>query len=342
MLRWDITTNDWVIFAPSRALRPDDFTNLAPVMESEKSLAADRKCPFCPGNEELTPPEISAVRDSSPRNAPGWKVRVVPNKYPALRIEENHRRAQKGLFRSMGGCGAHEVIVDSPEHHTPLALQPVDQIVLVLRTMQERYNDLMRDTRFQTIIIFKNHGSAAGTSLSHPHSQLIATPVTPRSIRNKLATAADYFDQTGECLYCAMLAEERQDGERILDENSHFTALLPYASHVPFEVWILPRLRQSSFRWTDPSLLRPLAEIVKSVLLKLHIALHDPHFNLTIHTAPRSDEDAEHFMWHIEILPRLTTTAGFELGSGMPINTVLPEEAADFLRKVEVHAASSS
>jgi UDPglucose--hexose-1-phosphate uridylyltransferase len=149
-----------------------------------------------------------------------------------------------------------------------------------------------------------------------------------------LATAAHYFDETGDCLYCAMLSQELEDGRRILDQNSHFVALLPYASHVPFEIWVLPRFRQSSFRWVDPSLLRPLAELLKAVLLKLHIALNNPDFNLTIHTAPRGDEDAEYFMWHIEILPRLTTTAGFELGSGMSINTVLPESAADFLRAV--------
>lgn len=283
----------------------------------------------------MTPLEITAVRDFGGRNSPNWKVRVIPNKFPALRIEEDHRRVQNGpLFRSMGGCGAHEVIIDSPEHDTPLANQSVDQITLLLRMLQDRYNDLMRDARFQTIVIFKNHGPKAGTSLAHPHCQLIATPVTPKTMRYKLATAAHYFDETGDCLYCAMLSKELEDGRRILEENSHFVALLPYASHVPFEIWILPRFRQSSFRWVDPSLLRPLAELLKSVLLKLHASLDNPDFNLTINTAPRGDEDAEYFMWHIEILPRLTTTAGFELGSGMSINTVIPEEAAEFLRTI--------
>jgi UDPglucose--hexose-1-phosphate uridylyltransferase len=338
MLRWDMSTNDWVIFAPSRVLRPHEVQGRQSFAEGARSTSqTDQTCPFCPGNEALTPTEIAAVRDGGPRNAPHWKVRVIPNKFPALRIEEDHRRTQNGpLFRSMGGCGAHEVIVDSPNHNLVLALQPVDQIVLILRTLQERYNDLMRDARFQTIVIFKNHGPNAGTSLVHPHCQLIATPVTPRTIRYKLATAAQYFDETGDCLYCSMLASELEAGKRILDQNAQFVALLPYASHVPYEVMVLPRFRQSSFRWLDPSLLRPLAEILKSVLLRLHIGLNNPDFNLTINTAPRGDEDAQYFMWHIAILPRLTTTAGFELGSGMSINTVLPESAAEYLRCVDL------
>jgi UDPglucose--hexose-1-phosphate uridylyltransferase len=331
MLRYDVTTNDWVVFAPSRALRPDDFKQ-AP--KGDRAPSASKTCPFCPGNESLTPPEIAAVRDPG-----GWKVRVVPNKFPALRIEEDHRRFHNGgLFRHMGACGAHEVIIDSPEHHLPLALQPVEQITLILRTMHERYNDLMRDARFQTIVIFKNHGVGAGTSLAHPHNQLIATPVTPRTIREKLAIAAQYFDQTGECLYCTLLGEELHDGSRVLAENNQYAAVLPYASHVPFETWLLPKHRQSSFHWVDPSQLRPLAELLKTVLLKLYVGLGDPDFNLTINTAPRGEEDSEFFLWHIEIVPRLTTPAGFELGSGMSINTVLPEEAADFLKNVDVDA----
>ena len=173
----------------------------------------------------------------------------------------------------MGGCGAHEVIIDSPDHNASLALLSVEQIVLILRTLRDRYNDLMRDPRFQTIVIFKNHGPAAGTSLAHPHCQLVATPVTPRTLRQKLAIAEQYFDEMGECLYCAMLAQELADGKRVLAQNDHYVAVLPYASHVPFETWLLPRHRQSSFRWTDPSLLRPLAEILKLVLLKLHVGL---------------------------------------------------------------------
>jgi UDPglucose--hexose-1-phosphate uridylyltransferase len=236
----------------------------------------------------------------------------------------------------MGGCGAHEVIIDSPDHCLPLALQSEEQICLLLHVLQDRYNDLMRDVRFQTIVIFKNHGLAAGTSLAHPHCQLIATPVAPRMIRQKLSIATRYFDETGECLYCTLLNEELAVKKRILVENDHHVAVLPYASHVPFEIWIVPKRRQSSFRWVDPALLRPLAHLLKDVLLRLHFGLGDPDFNLTINTAPRGEEDSEYFVWHVQILPRLTTPAGFELGSGMSINTVLPEDAARFLREVEI------
>jgi UDPglucose--hexose-1-phosphate uridylyltransferase len=265
----------------------------------------------------------------------------MPNKYPALRIEEDYHRGESGrLFRYMGGCGAHEVIVDSPAHHLSLAQQPVEQVKALLGALQQRYIDLMRDTRFQTIIIFKNHGPQAGTSLTHPHCQLIATSVVPHMLRHKLAVAAQYFDTTGECVYRALMEEELAARERIVTANEHFVALIPYAAGVPFETWILPRRRQSSFRWLDPSLLHPLAEILKNVLGQLFVALGDPDFNLTIDTVPRGEEQGEYFLWHIQIHPRLTQPAGFELGSGMSINPVLPEEAAALLRETQTNSLS--
>ncbi|MBI3463541.1 MAG: galactose-1-phosphate uridylyltransferase [Planctomycetes bacterium] len=334
ILRYDLTSNDWVIFAPSRARRPQEFKR--PAGLANAPLAADSSCPFCPGNERLTTPEIFALRGNTAPNTPGWRVRVIPNKFPALRIEEDLRRLEDGpLFRYMGGCGAHEVIIESPDHGTVLAQQPVEQIEFVFRTLQVRFNDLMRDIRFQTIILFKNHGEAAGTSLQHPHFQLIATPVVPQQLRIKHRIATEYFDQTGRCLYCVLLAEELACGKRVLAENDHYAAFLPYASHVPFETWILPKLHQPSFGLVDAGLLRPLAEILKRVLQRLHVGLENPDFNLTINSVPRGDEDKEYFLWHVEILPRLTTPAGFELGSGMSINTVLPEDAAEYLRSVE-------
>ena len=335
MLRFDVTTNDWVIFAPRRSLRPTDFqatTRPAPVETTNP-------CPFCVGNEQLTPPEVFAIRDSGGPNTPGWKVRVTPNKFPALRIEEDYHRGEEGrLFRHMGGCGAHEVIIESPSHNVALAQQPVEQVRLILWTLQQRYIDLLRDPRFQTIVIFKNHGEQAGTSLSHPHCQLIAASVVPHMLRHKLSVAAQYFDRTGECVYCAMIEDELAAKVRLVAANEHFVALAPYASQVPFETWILPRRRQSSFRWLDPSLLRPLAEILKDVLGRLHVGLHDPDFNMTIDTVPRGEEQGEYFLWHIQILPRLTQRAGFEMGSGMSINPVLPEEAAALLREAKVES----
>jgi UDPglucose--hexose-1-phosphate uridylyltransferase len=334
-LRHDLTTNDWVIFAPERALPPHEWKQAAET--SAASVPSAESCPFCPGNERMTGPEIYALRGGTAPNTPGWRMRVIPSKFPALRIEEETRRQEEGpMFRHMGGCGAHEVIIESPDHDRFLAQQPVEQVEFVLRTLQVRFNDLLRDLRFQTIVIFKNHGEHAGTSLRHPHCQLIATPVVPQLLRLKHRVATEYFDQTGSCLYCVLLHEELAAAQRVVAENDHYAAIMPYASHVPFELWILPKQHQSSFGRVDAALLRPLAELLKSVLLKLYNGLENPDFNLTLNTAPRGDEDKAYFLWHLQILPRLTTPAGFEMGSGMSINTVLPEEAAAYLREVEV------
>lgn len=328
-LRFDPATTDWVIFAPSRALRPHHLAS-APASASSHS-----QCPFCPGNEAFTPPEIYVARGAGPNVPSNWRVRVVPNKFPALRIEEDTRRIEETpAFHYMGGCGAHEVIVESPDHAVFLGQQPIEQIELVLRTVQLRHQDLMRDRRFQAIIAFKNYGPAAGTSLEHPHWQVIATPVVPRVLRQKLTVAEEYFDRTGECLYCVALREELAEGKRILAKNDEYVALLPYASHVPFETWIVPLRRHASYASVDASLLRPLAELLRAILLKLYTALDNPSFNLTIDSVSRGDESKEYFMWHLRILPRLTTPAGFELGSGMSIHTVLPEDARNFLCEV--------
>ena len=328
MLRYDATTQDWVVLAPSRSRRPHELKAQAPVEKRDEPL-----CPFCAGNEHLTDREILAVRSGTPANAPGWKVRVVPNRFPALTVEADVNRVEEApLFRQMGGCGAHEVIIESPEHELVLAHQPVEQIALLLGVLQDRFNDLMRDQRFQTIVIFKNHGERAGTSLRHPHWQLIATPVVPALLRRKHAVAATYFDATGKCIYCDVLAAEKKRGVRVFASNDEYVAIVPFAAHVPFETWILPTAHFSSFGRVPRDQLRSLAPLLKHVLTTLHAALDNPDFNLVIDSAPRGDEDKRYFLWHVRILPRLTVPAGFELGSGMSINTVAPEEAATFLR----------
>jgi UDPglucose--hexose-1-phosphate uridylyltransferase len=331
-LRYDMSTNDWVVFAPSRALRPKDAGSRAAGPPAAAGAAA---CPFCPGNEAFTPPEIYALRSQA--GTPSWKVRVFPNKFPALRIEEGPTHMEDEYhFSSMGGCGAHEVIVESPEHDTFLGQQPSAQVELVLATLQLRYRDLMRDRRFQTVIVFKNHGLGAGTSLAHPHWQLIATPVVPRMLRVKHNEAEEYFDRHGVCLFCVMLERELAAEKRIVCQNEDYVTFLPFASHVPFETWIMPRHPQPSFLAAEPRQMRSLAAILKTALLKLHTGLGNPDFNLTIDDVPRGEDGKEYFRWHMRILPRLSTPAGFELGSGMSINTVLPEEAAAFLREVPV------
>lgn len=290
-------------------------------------------CPFCPGNERLAPHEIDAVRDDSRT----WQVRVIPNKFPALRIEDEVERVEEGkLFHRMGGCGAHEVLIETPEHEGFLGHLPIEQVERVLRGLLARFVDLLRDTRMQAVVIFKNHGECAGTSLRHPHWQIISTPVVPRLLRQKHAIAMDYYDRTGKCLYCVILEEELGDGRRLLMENQEYAAILPYASHAPFQVRILPRRHESSFARVSSDSLRPLADVLKETLSKLHRGLGNPDFNLAISSAPRGDEDKRYFLWHIDILPRLSPPAGFELGSGMSINPILPEEATKFLKEVQI------
>ncbi|MGD9854906.1 MAG: galactose-1-phosphate uridylyltransferase [Planctomycetaceae bacterium] len=339
-LRFDLTTADWVVFAPLRSLRPRSKST-DPAAAPPASAVTSATCPFCPGNEGMTPREIDAIRVSSGQSS-DWQVRVVPNKFPALQIEEDNRRVSDGdVFQQMGGCGAHEVVIESPDHNLFLGSQPTEQVSRVLAVLYRRYHDLMRDRRFQSIIVFKNHGVGAGTSLQHPHWQIIATPVVPRMLRLKHNEAAAYFDRTGRCLYEVLLEQELRRNERVVATNDEFAAVMPFAAHLPFETWILPRRQQASFDLLRDEQIAPLAGILKEVLLKLYVGLENPDFNLTIDTASRGDENEQFFCWHIRILPRLTTAAGFELGSGMSINTVLPEEAAQFLRGGN-HAAPSA
>ncbi len=332
LLRYDHTTADWVVFAPLRKLRPHHNESVIPKEENTGEI--QRSCPFCPGNEKLTPSEIFAIRPPGADRVSDWQVRVTSNKFPALRIEEDHHRIDEGkLFQMMGGCGAHEVVIESPDHFLHLGQQPVEQLERVLRAVQHRYVELLRDRRFQSVIIFKNHKAEAGTSLHHPHWQIIATPVVPRMLRLKHIEATNFFDREGKSLYTMLVEEEIKAKVRLVSMNRDFVAFVPYAAHLPFETWIVPRdSRAVTFGKLEGRPILTFAEILKVVLLKLFVALEDPAFNLTIDMGPPGDEGNENFQWHVRILPRLSTPAGFELGSGMAINTTLPEDAAAFLR----------
>lgn len=330
ILRFDVTTRDWLIYAPERAHRPRDTAPNRPISPAPEP----HRCPFCPGNEDLTPIELHADRQAG---ASSWRVRVIPNKFPALRVDDGSGRVEDGsFFQQMGGYGAHEVVVESPDHRLFLGHQPDAQVETLLRCLRDRSARLLEDPRIQAVVVFKNHGERAGTSLRHPHWQIIATPVTPRTLRLKHAIATEHFDRTGRCLHCALLEAERAAGVRILTENEAFSAILPYASQAPYQIRILPRQHASAFARTHDGALKPLALILKAALSVLHRALGDPDFNLVINTAPRDDEDKGYFLWHIDVLPRLSMPAGFEMGSGMAINAVLPEEAARQLREVRV------
>jgi len=330
-LRKDPISRRWVIIATERAARPTDFKH-----EAIEVNDLDR-CPFCEGREGRTPPEIYAVRASGTApNTPGWTVRVVSNKFPALRIEGSTDRSRLGIFTRMDGVGAHEVIVETTDHHTHLGLLPVDHVAHVIRAYLQRYRDLRGDTRFEYVLLFRNHGRTAGASLSHPHSQLIALPVAPKRVAEELDAAERFFGRHGECIYCALLEQEQASGARIIFGNEQFVALEPYASRFPFETWILPRTHEPDFGALGSDQETPLAEALRETLYRLHACLDNPPYNFIIHTFPYRGESRHAYHWHIEVMPRLTQVAGFEWGSGFYINPVVPEEAARYLREVPV------
>ncbi len=330
-LRQNLITKDWVIIATDRSKRQDEFSQINKHQIVIPSYKKD--CPFCLGNEELTGPESFRLNDAS-----GWKVRAVPNKYPALSPEGERVRNINGIFRSLSGVGHHEVIIENPRHDLTTALMDVEDVANIIKVYRQRYSEIRKDRRVQTIMIFKNHGKGAGTSLEHPHSQLAATPVVPYELRVRIQEAMRYFDDMGECLFCRTLAEELAAGERIIFESEHFVAFIPYAALSPFHIWIFPRRHSSSFdEITDEEML-DLAVNLKTVLRKIYVGLNNPDYNYNIRSIPTDEVRTDYFHWYIAIVPRVSLTAGFELGSGMFINTSLPEESAAFLRSVNIES----
>jgi UDPglucose--hexose-1-phosphate uridylyltransferase len=331
MLRHDITTDEWVVYAPQRARRPRDFRRAVPA-EIPAPGTPTMSCPFCAGNEAMTPSEIDSER---PAGADGWTVRVVPNLYPALLPEARPDRAEDGpLFASMGGHGFHEVLIESPDHHAFLGFLPAEQVFSILKVVARRARALLASPEIPMVVPFKNHGEEAGASLRHPHWQIIGSPVVSQRSRTRLRLAAEYRDRHGRNLYESLRDAELAVGSRVLHCSDRFVAFLPFASHAPFETWIVPRFRQASFSRASDDDLTDLAVVLRKVLRRIYLGLGDPAFNLAIDTVPRGEEDRDDFLWTIQIRPRLSIPAGFEMGSGMSINPVLPEAAREYLANV--------
>lgn len=327
-LRKDPITGRWVIIATDRAKRPSDFIR-ASVPRASASI-----CPFDYGNEQKTPPEVLAYRDSGGRNQPGWRVRVVPNKFPVLGIEGELNRQGEGMYDKMNGIGAHEVIIETPNHSLTLAEMSEHQIEEVLWAYRERINDLKKDRRFRYIILFRNYGEAAGASLEHPHSQLIALPVIPKRVKEEVDAARQFYEFKERCLFCDIIRQESAAGVRMVAETDRFTVLEPYAPRFPFETWILPKTHESHFENSDAPTLQNLAWVLRSTMRKIDKVLESPAYNLMVHSAPVQDGELPHYHWHMEIIPKLTKVAGFEWGTGFYINPTPPEESARFLRDV--------
>jgi UDPglucose--hexose-1-phosphate uridylyltransferase len=331
-LRKDPVTGRWVIISTERRKRPHDF-HIEPTLPN----TPDPLCPFCEGHEAMTPAEVLSYRHNggSP-NGPGWQVRVVPNKYPALQVEGGLDRQGEGLFDRMNGVGAHEVIIETPDHLATLATMPEDGVERVLWAFRDRVADLRQDHRFRYILIFKNHGRAAGASLAHSHSQLIALPIVPRNVSEEVEGARQHFQYKERCVFCDILRQELEEGSRVIAETPHFVAVAPYAPRFPFETWLLPKRHGAHFQDAPLHEYGGLASLLKSTLQRMNKTLINPSFNLIVHSSPFSIDTSDFYHWHVEIIPKLTKVAGFEWGSGFYINPTGPEEAAQVLREARV------
>jgi UDPglucose--hexose-1-phosphate uridylyltransferase len=329
-LRKDPIVGRWVIISPDRITRPVNLQDAEPPL----SGAYD---PFLEGHEDSTPPEILAYRNPGSRpNGPGWRVRVVPNKFPALKVEGELTKRGEGMYDKITGIGAHEVIIECPQNETNLARLSVDHIREVLWVYRDRLVDLRRDHRLVHGLIFKNKGTLAGASLEHSHSQLIVSPIVPITIQEELEGSEAYFRYRGRSIFSDMIQQEIATDSRVVLDSPHFLVICPFASRFPFETWILPKQHSSHFENITRGAIEDLGIVLKQTLRKLEFALDDPPYNFVIHTAPFDHQDLPHFVWHIELFPRLTRVAGFEWGSGFYINPVPPENAAKFLRETSV------
>jgi UDPglucose--hexose-1-phosphate uridylyltransferase len=338
-LRKDPIIGRWVIVATERARRPDQF------MGKPKEEQDDVACPFCEGREASTPSEIYALRPrNSTRNGPGWDLRVVPSISPLLKVEGNLERRGNGIYDVMNGLGAHEIVVETNQHIANMADLSEEQIAKVLNCYSDRIVDLERDSRLKYVLVFKNYGQGSGsTRIKHARSQLIATPVNPKRVKEELAGSRLYYEYHERCVFCDLIQQELDQKERIILDCDGFVAVSPFAARFPFETWVLPKQHCCDYTYMNADSRRNLARLLKAVLLKLKIGLNDPDYNYIIHTAPFRREKVGYwktieydYHWHIEIMPRLTKVAGFEWGTGFYICPVPPEDTAKFLREVKI------
>jgi UDPglucose--hexose-1-phosphate uridylyltransferase len=336
-LRKDLVSGRWVIIATERSKRPDDFR---PAAGSARPEEPHQFCPFCAGSENKTPPEVYALRpDGSPPDGPGWRVRVVPNKFPALSPGAPPPKLVQGINQWMEGVGVHEVVIENPDHRLELGDLPVEHVRDILAVFQARIRAIEKEKQYQYVQVFKNKGREAGASLSHPHSQVVATPIVPKRTKEEIYGAANMFRSLQECVFCRMLNQEKEEAKRVVLDNGRFVVLTPFASRFPFEMAVYPVRHAHLFSSLGASELAELAAVLKETLSRLKATLADPPFNLMFHQAPnpalssKAWPDMEKtYHWHIEIFPVLTKVAGFEYGTGFYINPVSPETAAEALR----------
>jgi len=330
-LRKDPILSRWVIISTEREQRPSSFQAEPPVFQPA------HLCPFCPGNESRTPPEIIAYREEgSSADQPGWHTRVIPNRVPVLMVEGHLERRGWGMYDMITGVGAHEIILETPKHDIDVADLPPVQIERLLWAYRDRSLDLSRDPRFRYILIFRNRGASAGGIISHPHSQLIATPIVPKRVEEEIAGCKLYYEYKERCIFCDIIRQEVVERKRVVAENRGFLSFEPFASRFPFETWVIPKFHAASFPMVDVEQITDMAYCLKETLMRLKQVLGERPYNYVIHTSPLQFRDEGVYHWHIEILPKLARIAGFEWGSGFYINSTLPEDAAEFLRGADV------
>jgi len=329
-LRREPIVGRWVIVDTEHPSKPAEF-------EYEPSIFKEGVCPFCYGNESMTPPEIEAIRhpDTSP-NSSGWQVRVVANKFPALQIEGDLVRSGIGVYDMSTGVGAHEVVIETPYHHKDISELQQSEIENFLTMYCRRAQDLSKDKRFKYILIFKNYGAAAGASLEHAHAQIIALPMVPKNVQEELKGAQGYFEFRERCIFCDIIRQEMSDNSRLVAENDGFVSFCPFVSRFPFEIWIVPKRHNSFFCKIGYSDVVSLAAILKDNIARIKKLFPNVSYNFLIHSSPINGLDSEYewYHWHIEFIPRLTRVAGFEWGSGFYAVSTPPEASAQFLREV--------
>lgn len=330
-VRRDIVTDTWVIIDTENDVIPQII---------EENIPTGKDCPFCAGQEQRTPNEIYAVRENTEANTPGWKIRVIPNIKPVLKVEGELVKSGVGVYDMVSGIGANEVIVETPEHMHNIFDLSDEQMRLVLATYQTRITDLHNDKRLRYILVFKNHGKAAGAStIDHTHSDLIALPATPIRMKQKLSGAKEYYSYKERCIFCDIIQQEIEMGDRLVFQSNAFCVITPYASRFPFELLVIPKQHNFSYKNIDQTEIDDLAVVLKKVNRIMFDVLHDPAYNLILNDSPnllpksnywKTIKDDYH--WHIEITPRIYRRTGFELGTGFYINQYAPEKAASLLR----------
>ena len=326
-LRKDPLIGRWVAVLRESSL-PSEY-----VITAENT--AETVCPLCPGREGETPPEITAVREDGK-----WLVRVIPNFRPIFQIEGDLGRRGVGMYDKMNSIGANEIVIETPDHNKPPEDMGVEQILRVMTIYRDRLSDLEKDARLRYVFIYKNHGKEAGAIFSHPHSQVVATPIIPKRIKEELDGAKQYYSYKERCIFCDMMREEMRMGDRVIYETRDFIAFCPFAPKFPFEFWILPKRHSCAYQEISGSEAEDLSIMMMTMIKKLRRVLTNPPYNFVIHTAPNRIPRKNHwhtlgedFHWHIEVMPRLRRMSGFEWGSGFYVLTTSPEEGAKYLRE---------